>query len=96
MTLSPITKLRADTRSMSKSISVCTLTRHNTLAALPPRSGTSTLAEKRVADKWLKDRRGRKRSYEDLSFYQKIIVALSETRLIMSEIDDGIPQLPIE
>jgi len=50
----------------------------------------------RVAEKWLKDRRGRKLSYEDLTHYQKIIVALSETQRIMQEIDKAIPQFPIE
>ncbi len=50
----------------------------------------------RVAEKWLKDRRGRKLSYEDLTHYQKIIVALYETRGIMSEIDNVIPGFPIE
>ncbi len=49
----------------------------------------------RVADKWLKDRRGRKLSYEDLTHYQKIIVALSETMRLMSAIDAAIPQFPI-
>ena len=50
----------------------------------------------RVAEKWLKDRRGRKLSYEDLTHYQKVIVALSETNRIMQEIDEAIPQFPIE
>ena len=50
----------------------------------------------RVAEKWLKDRRGRKLSYEDLTHYQKIIVALSETMRIMSAIDEAIPGFPIE
>ncbi len=50
----------------------------------------------RVADKWLKDRRGRKLAYDDLTHYQKIIVALSETRRVMYEIDDAIPGFPIE
>lgn len=49
-----------------------------------------------VAEKWLKDRRGRKLSDNDLEHYQKIIVALSETRRIMQEIDEAIPQFPIE
>lgn len=39
------------------------------------------------AQKWLKDRRGRKLEYEDILHYQKIIVALSETANIMNEID---------
>ena len=39
------------------------------------------------AQKWLKDRKGRELSYEDILHYQKIIVALSETDSIMKEID---------
>lgn len=39
------------------------------------------------AQKWLKDRKGRKLEYEDILHYQKIIVALTETGRIMKEID---------
>jgi len=39
------------------------------------------------AQKWLKDRKGRKLSYEDIQHYQKIIVALTETDRLMKEID---------
>jgi len=39
------------------------------------------------AQKWLKDRRGRKLSFDDISHYQKIIVALTETHRIMQAID---------
>ena len=39
------------------------------------------------AQKWLKDRKGRVLSSEDIMHYQKIIVALSETDRIMKEID---------
>lgn len=39
------------------------------------------------AQKWLKDRKGRTLSFEDIMHYQKIIVALSETDRIMKEID---------
>lgn len=39
------------------------------------------------AQKWLKDRTGRKLSYEDILHYQKIIKALSETDRLMKEID---------
>ena len=49
-----------------------------------------------VLHKWLKDRRGRKLSYDDLKHYQQIMVALSETIRIMSEIDAAIPQFPLE
>ena len=40
------------------------------------------------AQKWLKDRNGRKLEWEDIAHYQKIIVALSETDRIMKEIDE--------
>ena len=39
------------------------------------------------AQKWLKDRRGRELSYNDIVHYQKIIVALTETDRVMKEID---------
>ena len=39
------------------------------------------------AQKWLKDRKGRKLSFDDIEHYQKIIVALTETDRIMKEID---------
>ena len=50
----------------------------------------------RVLEKWLKDRRGRVLSSDDLEHYQEIVVALSETTRIMVEIDEVIPQFPIE
>ena len=40
------------------------------------------------AQKWLKDRKGRTLSFEDIQHYQKIIVALSETDRIMKKIDE--------
>ncbi len=39
------------------------------------------------AQKWLKDRKGRKLEFDDIFHYQKIIVALSETDRLMKEID---------
>lgn len=39
------------------------------------------------AQKWLKDRSGRTLSFEDILHYQKIIVALTETGRLMTEID---------
>jgi hypothetical protein len=40
-----------------------------------------------VCEKWLKDRRGRVLSEEDIAHYQKIVVALKETIRLMAEID---------
>jgi predicted helicase len=39
------------------------------------------------AQKWLKDRKDRTLEFDDISHYQKIIVALSETDRLMKEID---------
>ena len=39
------------------------------------------------AQKWLKDRKGRKLSFEEILHYQKIIVVLSETDRLMKEVD---------
>ena len=43
-----------------------------------------------VCEKWLKDRKGRTLSKDDITHYQKIVVALSETIRIMKEIDEVI------
>jgi len=40
------------------------------------------------AEKWLKDRRDRELSFEEIQHYQKVIVALMETDRIMGEIDE--------
>lgn len=40
------------------------------------------------AQKWLKDRKGRELTFEDIVHYQKIIVALTETDRLMKEIDE--------
>jgi predicted helicase len=43
-----------------------------------------------VCEKWLKDRKGRTLSDDDIAHYQKIVVALSETIRVMAEIDQVI------
>jgi len=49
-----------------------------------------------VAQKWLKDRKGRPLSYDEQSHYQKIIITLKETIRLMAEIDELIPGWPVE
>lgn len=49
-----------------------------------------------VCEKWLKDRKGRKLNYDDITHYQKIVIALRETINLMAEIDKLIPSWPIE
>jgi predicted helicase len=46
----------------------------------------------KVCEKWLKDRKGRTLSKNDIAHYQKIIVALAQTIRIMKEIDEVIEQ----
>lgn len=45
-----------------------------------------------VCEKWLKDRKGRTLSKEDIDHYQRIVVALNETIRLMKEIDEVIEQ----
>jgi predicted helicase len=40
------------------------------------------------AQKWLKDRKGRTLNFDDITHYQKIIVALVETDRLMKEVDE--------
>jgi hypothetical protein len=49
-----------------------------------------------VCEKWLKDRKGRTLSGEEISHYQRVVVALKETIRLMGEIDQAIPKWPIE
>ncbi len=46
-----------------------------------------TIGGYQVCHKWLKDRKGRTLTFEDLHHYQKIIVALAQTIRLMGEID---------
>jgi hypothetical protein len=45
-----------------------------------------------VCQKWLKDRKGRQLSEEEIVHYQRIVVALNETIKIMGEIDEVIEE----
>lgn len=47
-------------------------------------------------EKWLKDRKGRTLTVDDIQHYLRMIIALRETRRLMSEIDDLIPGWPID
>ena len=41
-------------------------------------------------DKWLKDRRGRTLSFDDLNHYRRIAAALTETIRLMADVDQAI------
>ncbi|MFP3905207.1 MAG: type ISP restriction/modification enzyme, partial [Armatimonadota bacterium] len=49
-----------------------------------------------VLDKWLKDRKGRTLSWDDIQHYQKIVIALEQTQRLMALIDERIESWPIQ
>ena len=59
---------------------------------VPPEVWNFHIGGYQVANKWLKDRKGRHLSYEDLTHYQKTIAALAETIRLMAEIDETIQE----
>ena len=62
---------------------------------VPPEVWEFQVGGYQVCEKWLKDRRGRKLSPEDLKHYQRIVVALKRTIELMGEIDERIEEWPI-
>ncbi len=54
------------------------------------RRGDFYIGDYQVCEKWLKDRRQRELPYEDISHYEKIVVALGETIRLMKQIDEVI------
>ena len=63
---------------------------------VPPEVWDFHIGGYQVTQKWLKDRKGRTLSYDELTHYQKVVVALKETIRLMGEIDGLIPNWPIE
>ena len=63
---------------------------------VPPEVWEFQVGGYQVCDKWLKDRRGMQLSYDDLTVYQKVIVALKETIRLMEEVDSAVGEWPLE
>ncbi|MEN6519558.1 MAG: type ISP restriction/modification enzyme [Armatimonadota bacterium] len=59
---------------------------------VPPEVWEFHIGGYQVCQKWLKDRKGRVLTYDDLQHYRSIAAALAETIRIMSEIDEIIDQ----
>ena len=55
---------------------------------MDPQTYTFTIGGYRPAEKWLKDRKGRRLSADDVKHYSKIVAALAETRRRMTEVDE--------
>ena len=64
-------------------------------AGIPPEVWDFHVGGYQVCDKWLKDRRGRTLTYDDIEHYGRIVTALQETIRLMSEIDAAIPTWPL-
>jgi hypothetical protein len=54
-----------------------------------------TIGGYQVAQRWLSYRKGRMMSFDDLSYYQKVLGALAETIRLQAEIDKVIPGWPL-
>lgn len=63
---------------------------------VPPEVWNFHIGGYQVCEKWLRHRRGRTLTYEDLEHFCKVVTALKETIRLMSEIDAAIPNWPIE
>ena len=62
---------------------------------VPPEVWDFQVGGYQPCQKWLKDRVGRQLTYDDLTHYQRIVVALNETIRLMAEIDAAIPAWPV-
>jgi len=63
---------------------------------VPSKVWNFTIGGYQVCEKWLKDRRERTLSHDDLQHYKKIVAALERTIKLMQEIDKVVPQWPIQ
>jgi predicted helicase len=63
------------------------INREQYFEGVPPEVWNFHVGGYQVCQKWLKDRKGRKLTYDDLTHYQRIVSALNETIRLMSEID---------
>ena len=57
---------------------------------IPPEVWQFRIGGYQPLDKWLKDRRGRTLSFDDLDHYKRIAAALSDTIRLMDEVDEAI------
>ena len=66
------------------------------LECVPPEVWEFHIGGYQVCEKWLKDRRGRILTFDDLEHYCKVVTAIQETLRLMAEIDSAIPKWPME
>ena len=63
---------------------------------VPPEVWEFHIGGYQVCQKWLKDRKERELTYDDITHYQRIVTALDQTIRLMEAIDNAIPKWPIE
>jgi len=69
---------------------------HQYFGELPEEVWEFKVGGYQVCEKWLKDRKGRVLSGDDITHYQRVVVALKETIRLMKEIDKAIVKWPME
>ena len=62
---------------------------------VPPELWAHMVGGYQVLDKWLKDRKGRALTSDDITHYQRVVRSLSETQRLMREIDAAIGSFPL-
>lgn len=68
------------------------INREQYFEGVPPELWNFHVGGYQVLQKWLKDRKGRKLTYDNLTHYRHIVSALNETIRLMSEIDAAIEE----
>ena len=63
--------------------------------SVPPEAWAFHVGGYQVCEKWLKGRKDRKLTIDDIEHYQQIVIALLETIRLMQAIDERIPGFPI-
>jgi len=82
---------------MNNNMSLPSTSRSTSTAEPPTTSSRGVICRRpNACDKWLKDRRGRQLSYDDLTHYQRMIIALKETIRLMKEVDSAVGEWPLE
>ena len=62
---------------------------------VPPELWAHMVGGYQVLDKWLKDRKGRALTSDDITHYQRVVRSLRETQRLMREIDAAIGDFPL-
>ena len=72
------------------------INQHQHFSPIEPEVYAFQIGGYQVLNKWLKDRKGRTLTFEDVRHYGKVVLALRETRRLMQEIDAAVSAWPIE